>query len=157
MKKLLTMILILALLVPFSALADLPSLDGLSFDELVELREQLNLAIWNSKEWKEVTVPIGPWKVGEDIPAGTWTISVPSDDPDQRTYIEYCDTLEPGGVDGDVINSKIFYCQWLRSKTSDDEYYPDRIDLQVFDGMYVVVMYGPALFTPYAGKPDLGF
>lgn len=30
-------------------------------------------------EWKEVTVPSGNWKVGEDIPAGTYCIKVESE------------------------------------------------------------------------------
>ena len=98
MKKLITVILILALILPVAALADLPDLSGLSFNELVQLRDQLNLAIWNSQEW-QVTVPIGVWKVGEDIPVGKWTIRAASENENVGTYIVYCDVLEPSGIE----------------------------------------------------------
>lgn len=91
MKKLLTVILILALLVPFSAFADLPPLDGLTYDELVELKDQINLAIWNSDNWQEVTVPAGIWKIGEDIPEGHWSIRIGVDD--QLAIVTYCHLL----------------------------------------------------------------
>ncbi len=50
-------------------------LQGLSFNELLALREQINLAIWNSNEWQCVEVPAGNYTIGIDIPAGYWTIS----------------------------------------------------------------------------------
>ncbi len=34
-------------------------LSHMSFEDLVTLKDQINLAIWNSKEWQEVTVPQG--------------------------------------------------------------------------------------------------
>ena len=49
-------------------------LDTITYDEAVALKDQLNLAIWNSAEWQEVTVPQGIYEVGVDIPAGHWTI-----------------------------------------------------------------------------------
>ena len=64
MKKLLTIILILALAVPAAALADLPDISSLSYDELIQLKDQLNLAIWNSQEWQEVEVPAGTYQIG---------------------------------------------------------------------------------------------
>ena len=85
MKRFFCLLFVLVFL-PLVSLADLPDLSGLSFDELVLLRDQLNLAIWNSKEWQEVKVPIGVWKIGDDIPVGKWTISAASDDPDDEVY-----------------------------------------------------------------------
>ena len=55
MKKLLTIILILALAVPAAAFADLPDISNLSYDELIQLKDSINLAICNSQEWQEVT------------------------------------------------------------------------------------------------------
>lgn len=75
MKKLVSFFLT-ALLLFSAASADPVDLSGLSFDELVALRDQINLAIWNSQEWQEVTVPAGIWQVGKDIPAGHWSIRV---------------------------------------------------------------------------------
>ena len=59
MKKFLFSFIVLVLLIT-SAAADPVDLSGMSFDELVALRDQLNLAIWNSQEWQEVTVPVRP-------------------------------------------------------------------------------------------------
>ena len=73
MKKLLCLLFVLVLL-PVVSLSDLPDISGLSYEELVQLRDCINLAIWNSEEWQEVTVPPGLWKIGDDIPAGHWTI-----------------------------------------------------------------------------------
>ena len=75
MKKLVSFFLA-ALLICSAAAADPVDLSGMSYDELVALRDQINLAIWNSQEWQEVTVPEGIWIVGEDIPAGHWSIRV---------------------------------------------------------------------------------
>ena len=48
---------------------------SLSFSDLIKLQEEINLALWNSDEWQEVTVPAGLYQVGRDIPAGTWVVS----------------------------------------------------------------------------------
>ena len=50
------------------------NLSGMSYEELVALKDQINLAIWKSGKWQEVEIPQGVWKVGEDIPAGKWTV-----------------------------------------------------------------------------------
>ncbi len=51
------------------------NVDSLSYNELADLKDQINLAMWNSDEWQEVKVPQGIWEVGVDIPTGHWTIS----------------------------------------------------------------------------------
>ena len=76
MKKLITVILLLALVLPVVSLADLPDISNLTYDELVQLKDQINLAMWNCEEWQEVTVPAGVWVVGEDIPVAHWSISL---------------------------------------------------------------------------------
>ena len=78
MKRILALILTMSALaaIPLSAHAEEKKIDlsGLTYNELVELKDQINLAIWECDEWQEVEVPQGIWKVGEDIPAGHWTI-----------------------------------------------------------------------------------
>ncbi len=64
---------ILALIMTATTFADI-DLSGMTYDELVALKDQINLAIWNSEEWQEVEVPQGVWEVGADIPAGKWEI-----------------------------------------------------------------------------------
>lgn len=152
MKRLFVLFLSLFLIVG-SAAADPVDLSGMSFDDLVALRDQLNLAIWNCQEWQEVTVPAGVWKIGEDIPAGHWTIRPL---PGNIVYIYYCDILDeygkkPGkgwsGWDGNLDDYK---------STTFTTVDPDEVDLVLTDGMYIINSYY-AVFTPYAGKPDLGF
>lgn len=63
MKKIFALLLALFLLPAFS-LADIPDISGLSYDELVQLNNQINLAMWNSEEWQEVTVPPGTYQIG---------------------------------------------------------------------------------------------
>ena len=74
MKRLLSVLLILCLL-PIFALADF-DLSALSFAELKALQTQLNTELVNRPEWKEVTVPKGYYVIGEDIPEGTYSITL---------------------------------------------------------------------------------
>ena len=153
MKKLFCAFLILALFLPLAASADV-DLSGMTFDELVALREQINLAIWNCQEWQEVTVPQGLYVVGEDIPEGTWTIKAATD---HFTVIKFGDTLEANGIE--VAYSKNYGSGEAYSKDSssyrDSE--PLEFTFTAKKGDYVQVDYAPALFTPFTGKPDLGF
>ena len=138
-------------------------LSGLSYDELVALKDRINLAIWNSENWQEVTVPQGVWKVGEDIPAGTWTVRCADIGRDGYMMSE-CDLswgarLREDGTqidwrwqnDSVIIynpNSKYYMEGYLTEYT-----------FTVKDGDYIVIngAYNKAVFTPYAGKPSLGF
>ena len=77
MKKLVSFALSLALMAcAIPAFADGPDLQSMSDDELVSLRDAISaeLASRNFQE-KKVTVPPGRYKVGEDIPAGIYTLS----------------------------------------------------------------------------------
>ena len=159
MKKLLIGILILSMLLPAAALADLPDISGLSYDELVQLKEQINLAIWNSQEWQEVTVPAGAWEIGKDIPEGYWTITLP---PDMLFNVYYCDKINAArtglGYGYDYLNSFVGTMSSKKKKNGawsfpDD---PDHVDIYMTSGWYLFNE-GPVIITPYSGKPDLGF
>lgn len=151
MKKL--FFLFLATLLLFSsASADPIDLSGLSFDELVALRDQINLAIWNCQEWQEVTVPAGVWIVGQDIPAGHWSIE-PMDN--RFNYVTYCEKLDETGKK--FSRSGKHETCLIISKTH--EQHNDGLnaaDFDMVDGWY---FYNDAAvtFTPYAGKPELSF
>lgn len=73
MKKIVALIIVF-MLVASVALADF-DLSALSFDDLLSLSAQVNAEIMSRPEWKETTVPSGQWVVGEDIPAGFYSIS----------------------------------------------------------------------------------
>jgi len=144
---------------PFAALADLPDLSGLSFDELVQLKDQINLAIWNSEDWQEVTIPVGMYKIGEDIPAGRWTITPY---PDSYCSLWYGDVVNESGTDAgygwDIINGYVGSVSTRVNKDGSwkDPEKPHFVDLVLKDGWYIKAAV-PLIFTPYNGKPDFGF
>lgn len=131
-------------------------LSTLSYDELVALKEQIDIAIWNSQEWQEVTVPQGVWVVGEDIPAGHWTIRGTSS---YITQITIGTVLNAAGDDISWASDFYFYegvkakDAWGFDPNTDREY----IDFELKEGMYVIIDSASAIFTPYTGKPSLGF
>lgn len=154
MKKLITVALILALLLPVASCADLPDISGLTFDELVALKDKINLAMWNSQEWQEVSVPPGLWRIGEDIPAGHWTMSF---GPwHGYTTIWY---FEQPNEFGKPFAPLTKYTNW--SIASDDfhafdQEYINSVNVNMQDGWYYYCE-TTIIFTPYTGKPDLGF
>lgn len=134
-----------------------PTLDGLSYDQLVSYRDALNLAIWNSEEWQEVTVPQGLYKIGADIPAGHWTFAIA--DIGGVPYLQYGDQLEGNKKEVSFMGN-IYYAEQLRGP--DSSYYDPKHDLLTLDlileeGCWLEVSNSPVKVTPYAGKPDLGF
>lgn len=75
--------LVLALLLAFGIVATAEStlnidLSGLSFAELVQLRKEIDILIFGSEEYKEVSVPAGDYVIGEDIPAGVYSLDCKS-------------------------------------------------------------------------------
>lgn len=153
MKKFLILIIAVCMMISCAA-AEGIDLSGMSFDELVALKQKINLAIWNCQEWQEVTVPQGIYVVGEDIPEGTWTIRAATD---HFTAIRFGDTLEPNGIE--VAYSSNFGSGDAYSPASSRyrESDPVEFTFTAKKGDYIEVGYAPALFTPYTGKPDLGF
>lgn len=153
MKKLISCILVLVLAVAFAApaCADF-DLSGLSYDELVALRDQINLAIWNSEEWQEVTVPQGVWEVGADIPEGKWTIRAL---PGGQTWPRWGKELKDGGVSVKTLEYCLIYSPTNRFYEEGKDVTEWTIELSA--GEYLEIGSGSAVFTPFAGKPSLGF
>ena len=155
MKKVMTIFITLALVLALApaAFADV-DLSGMTFDELVALRDQIDLAIWNSQEWQEVEVPQGVWRVGEDIPAGKWTVKPVSGG---QTYVKIGASLNETGTAIDLSKSSgelLRAEDWPKFNPKTDV---PSWDIEVKEGQYISMEYGPAVFTPYAGKPSLGF
>ena len=151
-KRLLAGMMAGALLLGDAASADV-DLSGMSYDELVALKDRINMAIWESGEWQEVTVPQGVWVVGEDIPAGKWTVLAPEG---KYNYVKWGSNLDDSGTklktfDG---NEMIYSPSYKKFDPLEDR---SQLDIELFDGMYFYVDDGTAIFTPYAGKPSLGF
>ena len=154
MKKHIALFLI-ALLLPVAAFAtDLEiDLSNMSFDQLVALREQVNLAIWNSQEWQEVTVPEGIYKIGIDIPVGHWSIRVAS--KVDYFYISYFDKIDDIGK-GPARGAQYYSEEIASPGYSKLTNYNDIVDFDLQDGWFLKIG-GQAIFTPYTGKPDLDF
>ena len=157
MKKILSAVLVLMLLIP-TAMAEV-DLSALSFDELVALRQQVNKEITTRPEWKEVTVPAGLWKVGEDIPAGKWTISAA---PGSWPWVTIGDALNALGTEVDELSSIISSYDPLMSKTHSfyeqlHGQYPESFVATLTEGLYVYIQNGTTIFSPYVGRPSLGF
>ena len=152
MKRFFPVFLAAVLLISCAA-ADPVDLSVMSFDELVQLRDQLNIAIWNSQEWQEVTVPAGVWIVGQDIPAGHWTVRpLPGD----YVNVTYFDRLDEYGK-----SVGLGWRGWggtLTARGEGDITFgePTQVDLEMEEGMFFKCNHS-VIFTPYAGKPDLGF
>ena len=153
MKRILSIALacVLVLSLAPAAFADV-DLSGMTFDELVALKDQINLALWNSADWQEVEVPQGVWEVGADIPSGKWTI-LPT--PFADTYIKIGQETKNGGTE---VNAKV--SQRIKDKDYRDFDASKDItswNVELEAGQFLQVDYGPCIFTPYAGKPSLGF
>lgn len=74
MKKLIAFALVVVMAFSLSiAFAEI-NLKELSYDELIDIQKTLLAEIMSRPEWKSVEVPQGHWRVGEDIPAGTYSI-----------------------------------------------------------------------------------
>ena len=77
MKRFICVLLVLVSLGSF-AVADSINLSSMSYADLITLQKNLVKEIMSRPEWKEVKVPAGTWKIGEDIPAGTYGVSTES-------------------------------------------------------------------------------
>lgn len=155
MKKLIAFIIAL-ILCPVWSIAEI-DLSGMTYDELVALKDKINLAIWASDTWQEVEVPYGVWIVGEDIPAGKWTVKPISG---TRANVHWGSRLNESGTDIHYDNSKdIYEMEWIYSKDyrSYDLGDPTEVTWNLADGQYFVVAEGIVVFSPYSGKPSLGF
>lgn len=134
------------------------NLSALSYDELVALKDRINLAMWQSAEWQEVTVPIGLYVVGEDIPAGHWSIKTKN----SNCTIKVSDKIKESKKAVDFSHSGFYYDQIIHNKEAYAKYFNENSDIEVIDivlysGLFVEVEWGAAIFTPYTGKPSLGF
>lgn len=153
MKKFLALTLVCLFLAP-AAVADVPDISGLTFDELITLREQINLAIWQSEVWQEVTVPAGVWEIGKDIPAGTWSVRVPSESMSAFVYL----FERP-----DITGNEPDYAYYCTLETLMAEEYADYASGLPSSVTYIMPSgwffkcSAEVIFTPYTGKPDLGF
>lgn len=152
MKKLICVLLSLLILFPVSVHADENRFASFSLDELYQIRKELNSEIMSRYSWEEVTVPAGFYVIGEDIPAGHWTISY---SPGTYAYIEYFKETDETGkqVRDSFVN---YYYETLCDPENEMATIAkiQEIDLELKEGYYFVIHYDPVIFKPYTGRPS---
>ncbi|MCE5342080.1 MAG: hypothetical protein LLF96_00630 [Eubacteriales bacterium] len=157
MRRIVILIVALCIFLPYSANA--VDLSGMTFDELVTLKEAVNTALWNADEWQEVTVPEGIYEVGVDIPACHWTVKAAEG---QMIFFEWGSKLKDyGSRIYKTLSSEdaLYVANGIYSKSHSGYKQGDllQMDYDLQEGQYVGITYGEAIFSPYTGKPDLGF
>lgn len=153
MKKVILAIVILMLAVQPAIAASGVDISGLSFDELLALKQEINLALWASDEWQEVTVPAGVYEIGRDIPAGKWTIR-PVDGDTASLYLG--SALDESKT---AISSAAFMAYEQITSPTDSYHKINNIEFvswELTEGTYLVINSSAVIFTPFAGL-DLGF
>lgn len=165
MKKVFALVLTICSLAPIFAYSDeyvftFEGLAELPFEELVKARncaiKQLDDLIMAHEDWQSVEVPQGVWVVGEDIPAGHWTIKC----ADSWARVRIGDALAKNGKQVSSSNSDFYYSEQLHHPEKygfNEKVDMIQMDVILLDGMYVDVSYANVIFTPYIGKPSLGF
>lgn len=132
-------------------------LSSFTFDELILMRQQIAQELTTRPEWKEVTVPIGIWKVGEDIPVGHWVITA---DSKKYSCVTIGTALNALKTEIDSHASMVYYSEILLSEeASYSSNHGNRasFDIELKEGYYVGIEYAPVIFSPFTGKPSLGF
>lgn len=74
MKKIISIIVLVVMLLSFSLAVAETNLSELSYDELIALQKDITNEIMSRPEWKEVEVPAGQYTIGVDIPAGWYSM-----------------------------------------------------------------------------------
>lgn len=126
--------------------------------DLIALREEIDSAIRQSEVWEEVTVPVGTYQVGVDIPAGNWAVSAGMNSA--RCSMIVGNALEDNGREVDYWDSDSWHDFELLSEYSYDdlEYLQTTVEnVYLPDGYYVEISDGSVLFTPYHGSPNFQF
>lgn len=153
MKKVITICITLALIFALAvpALADV-DLSGLSFEELVALKSQIDLELFSRDEWQSVEVPQGLYLVGQDIPAGKWTVKAI---PTNWTEVSVGRTLADGGME---LTFPYKASEYLYGPNGSmyKEGVRTELTIEITDGDYVQIDMGSAIFEPFHGT-SLGF
>lgn len=131
MKK--VILLVMALLLVGALASAEVDLSGMTYEELVELRDQLDKSIWAMDEWEYVQVPGGDYDVGVDIPAGRWTLV----GVDSYSEIKVCESR----AQKDDYVAEIVY-----ESLSHNQHY----NITLEDGQYIQIS-GTIAFQHYLG------
>lgn len=153
------LVILMSVLLAFQAvpaLSDPETVDlaAMSLQELAELQHRVELAMFASKEWQSVEVPEGAYRIGDQIPAGTWTLT-PT--PGLYSSIKIVDKVNETGTRRADDGKTLLY-QVIAHKDSfmAEDYPATSYTLTLTDGLYLIIEDGPVIFTP-AGTPSFTF
>lgn len=151
MRKLITVILILALILPAAAVAEEDNeFMGLSYIELMGKLGKVERALWACGEWQSVDVPAGVYKIGEDIPAGHWSLSPTAyDDFYVIGYGTKLDITETS-IENDAIVG------WWNLSSDYSNTMMHTLDVVLTEGYYLYLGH-KTTFQTYSGKPKPDF
>lgn len=114
MKKLLAVALVLCLLIPCAFAASSKNtaksvdLSKFSYNELLKLKDKLNKEINKRPESKGTLVKKGYWKIGTDIPAGSYSMTL-KDKRDTCFYGVWGKTVNDYQSNGGLLDSGLLY------------------------------------------------
>ena len=134
------------LFIPLIAFADI-DLSTYTLDQLESLRKLVSAEILSRSEWSEVVVHPGFYIVGEDIPAGHWTIKYYNDD---TSLIYYFEKPDETGRQPDYYYS--YYSADIANQDNNPVLYYSEIDLELKEGYYLTVDIGSVIFSPFNGR-----
>ena len=154
MKRFISVVLAVVLVGSLAApvFSDGIDLSGLSWDELIALKAQINQELTTRDQWQEVEVPQGLWVVGEDIPEGMWTVVCNAG----AAVVKWGYSLREGEQRVDVLKSPSDTAS-VFSAADAQPGARTQYTLEAKKGMYIEVGFTSVIFQPYTGKPDLGF
>lgn len=88
MKKIVAIIVAMAMIFPVFALAEVPDISGLTKEEMIELDQALHAKLGELDDFESITLSHGEWTVGKEIPEGTYKVSSLSDTHSVSLYID---------------------------------------------------------------------
>lgn len=150
------MLFALVLFIVLPSVSCAVNLSKMSFDDLIDLRGQIELELMNRKNWQEVLVQEGIYEVGVDIPAGHYTILAADG---TMTHVKYGNKRKED--ESDIhIRSTNYRDEYLYSPhMSSYNLYRDKIqtDIKMEKGSYFAVRGSACVLIPYTGKPYFEF
>ena len=149
MKKLIAIILIIALLLPAAAFSENP-FSEYTVEQLYIILAAVREEILQKSQWDEVTVPPGHYVIGEDIPAGHWTIKY---SPGEVSLIDYFKNADSTGImPADSLYDLESWAIGDPENELSSLYDKKEIDLQLTEGYHINIGYGSAVFIPFTGR-----
>ncbi len=136
-------VLLMGLFLVRLSLAANYDLSGFSYEDLISLQSQISKEIMSRPEFKKVIVPPGSYKVGNEIPAGKWTITA----TEGMCEVYWGKSLDEYGVEVPYDD---------RIDDLDDWGSNSSVTWNLTDGTYIVINRNAVTFSP-AAAVTLGF